>query len=231
LKLANKIITGKFIERLNRFLVAIEIEGNRELAHLPNPGRMHELLFPGVEFFLRKPIKKTERKTDYDVVGMIKDGVHISLDSNAPNKIFKEALSKDKIKDFGEINYFKPEIKVGNSRLDFLLRNPAGENIYIEIKSVNLVEKDTAKFPDAPTLRGVRHLKELLNLYQNGNRAAVVFIVQRNDAKKFSPNDATDPLFGETLRRVVSEGVEIYSYECDVNLPNIELTNKLEITL
>ncbi|MHA1269421.1 MAG: DNA/RNA nuclease SfsA [Candidatus Helarchaeota archaeon] len=229
MKLADNIQKAIFIERPNRFIAIVDINGSEDIVHVPNPGRMHELLIPGVEIILRN-VNSLNRKTKYDLIGIIKNGVHISLDSNAPNKIFKEAIINGKISEFGNILVVKSEVKYGSSRLDFLLTNP-NEKIYIEIKSCTLVESGIALFPDAPTLRGVRHLNELEDIIKKGNRSAIIFIVQRNDAKCFKPNDETDPLFGKTLRRVVKNGVEIYVYECEVKLPYICLTEKIKINL
>ncbi|MBD3228501.1 MAG: DNA/RNA nuclease SfsA [Candidatus Lokiarchaeota archaeon] len=231
LKLAEKLIKAKFIERLNRFLGVVEIEGENILAHIPNPGRMKELLISEIEVMLREPKNNTNRKTNYDLVGIVKNGTHISLDSNAPNKIFKEAIQQGKISEFGVIKELKPEIKYGDSRLDFLLVNNERQKIFVEIKSVNLVENGIAKFPDAPTLRGLRHLEELNDALKKGYRSSIFFIIQRNDASIFTPNDHTDSLFGKTLRKVNSNGVEIYAYKCDILLPYIELTKKIKVKI
>ncbi|MHA1693898.1 MAG: DNA/RNA nuclease SfsA [Candidatus Helarchaeota archaeon] len=229
MKLAKIIEKAIFLERPNRFVAIVEINGEKKAIHVPNPGRMKELLIPGKEVILRKA-NNTNRKTEYDLLGIIENGVHISLDSNAPNKIFKEAILLKEIKDFCDIISFKSEIKYKNSRLDFLLINNLGK-IYMEIKSCTLVEDGIAKFPDAPTVRGLRHLNDLEELVLNGNRSAIIFIIQRNDANSFMPNDKTNPLFGRKLRTVSKSGVEIYAYKCKVKLPYIKLDEKVKIVL
>ncbi|MHA1229978.1 MAG: DNA/RNA nuclease SfsA [Candidatus Helarchaeota archaeon] len=229
MKLADSIRLAIFLERLNRFEALVDINNRNELIHIPNPGRMKELLIPGCEIVLRE-VNSPNRKTKYDLLGIIKNGVHISLDSNAPNKIFMEALLKKRIYEFNDVLDIKKEIKIGNSRLDFLLFDKKGK-IYIEIKSCTLVENEIALFPDAPTSRGVRHLMELKEIVKRGDRGAIIFIIQRPDAKIFMPNYKTDPTFSNKLVEVYNSGVDVFAYDCQVNLPFIELNKKIRIKL
>ncbi len=229
MKLADSIRLAIFLERLNRFEALVDINNRNELIHIPNPGRMKELLIPGCEIVLRE-VNSPNRKTKYDLLGIIKNGVHISLDSNAPNKIFMEALLKKRIYEFNDVLDIKKEIKIGNSRLDFLLFDKKGK-IYIEIKSCTLVENEIALFPDAPTSRGVRHLMELKEIVKRGDRGAIIFIIQRPDAKIFMPNYKTDPTFSNKLIEVYNSGVDVFAYDCQVNLPFIELNKRIRIKL
>jgi len=227
--LLDNLVEGIFLKRLNRFLGNVKIKNKLYLVHIPNPGRMNEILVPGVKVYLQYT-DKNFRKTQYDLIGIEINNVQISIDSNLPNRIFIEGINTKKIRNFGEIVEYKKEIQVQDSRIDFLLKNRYNE-IFVEVKSCTLVEDMIAKFPDAPTKRGVRHLNTLNNLVKKGYRGAIVFIIQREDTKIFMPNDETDPDFGNKLREVVENGVEIYSYRCKINFPKIEIDKSVEIKL
>lgn len=227
IEIEGKMIKGLFLERPNRFLALVSL-GNRVFpSFLPNPGRMYELLFPGVEVLL-KEVNKGHRKTRYDLIGVMHDGELVSVDTRVPNKLIFKVLKNKSLKEFMKYDVVKPEWKYGNSRLDFLLSNDF-EQCLLEVKSCTLVKDNVALFPDAPTLRGTRHLLELIEANKQGFRACVFFVIQRINAKVFSPNDETDPDFGETFREALKKGVEAYAYCSEFVGNKITLRNKIEI--
>jgi len=214
---------GRFVRRNNRFSVSVDVKGKEKLAYLPNPGRLEELLVPGVEVLLRRSHKK--RKTEFDLVAVRCGRNLVSIDSRVPNALFEEAFKSRKLAEFSEYSEIKNEIRSGSSRIDFILDGKC----LVEVKSCTLVELGLALFPDAPTERGRRHLYELLDFARRVGRSAVVFIIQREDADMFSPNYATDLAFSRALEEVVERGVEVYAYKCRVSRKEIELHKRVEV--
>ncbi|MFW9922598.1 MAG: DNA/RNA nuclease SfsA [Candidatus Thorarchaeota archaeon] len=213
IEIDGEIFFAKFIERPNRFLVKIIIENSKQIeaAFLHDPGRMKELLLPNSTLVIRKAISIENRKTSWDVLGVIHNERLIVINSSYPNVVAKEALSKHWIAEVMDYELEKSEISVGKSRLDFLLKKGI-EKAYVEVKGVTLVKDYTAFFPDAPTSRGTRHLQELIELKKKGFRALILFACMRNDAKKFSPNWDTDPDFSKQLAIAIEAGVEALVY-------------------
>lgn len=224
-----KIIKGLFKDRPNRFLAIVEVENRFLPCFLPNPGRLYELLTPGVEVILRE-VEKLKRKTRYDLIGVIIDGEIISLDTRVPNKLVFEALKNKEIIEFSKYDDFKPEYGYGNSRFDFLLKND-DERCLIEVKSCTLVRNGVALFPDAPTLRGQRHLMELKKAKKEGFRTCVIFIIQRKYVTVFTSNDETDPAFGKAFRDALANGVEAYAYYSEFDGKKIVLRGKIKIVI
>lgn len=216
---------GRFVDRPNRFLVNIKLEKTDEVqaAFLHDPGRMKELLLPNVRLLLRKPLKKSSRKTNWDVLAVYHNNFWITIKSSLPNLVAKTALSNGWISELKEYPNLKPEIKCGHSRLDFLLTNEQSE-CYVEVKGVTLVEDGIALFPDAPTLRGTRHLQELIKLKSQGKRAIVLFICMRNDPAIFSPNWITDPIFSKQLETAANKGVEVLVYKVQAVIKDKKLS-------
>jgi sugar fermentation stimulation protein A len=226
-----QIVRGFFQERPNRFLAIVKIKDRVLPTFLPNPGRMHELLIPGTEVFLRKAVKEN-RKTSFDLIGVMHNGQRVSLDSRVSNKLVLEALKNKDIPELSEYNRIKPEFSYGHSRLDFLLTNEH-ERCLLEVKSSTLVKGKVAMFPDAVTERGRRHVNELAAAKKEGYRAGVIFLVQRTDAHSFTPCDETDPEFGKALRKAVKEGVEAYAYTTEIatNFSALTLCSRLRVDL
>ncbi len=189
---------------------------------------MRELLVPGTKIVL-KEINDFKRKTQYDVLAVFYKGMIVSIDSRIPNKLILEALKNDEIEEFSGYNHIKPEFAYGNSRFDFLLTN--GKPCIIEAKSCTLVNNGIALFPDAVTERGSRHLLELIKAKKEGYRACVLFLVQRTDAKYFSPNDETDPKFGKSLRKASKNGVEIYAYTSELKGNEIKIKKRIPVKI
>ncbi|HWJ03972.1 MAG TPA: DNA/RNA nuclease SfsA, partial [Verrucomicrobiae bacterium] len=152
-------------------------------------------------------------------------------DARVPNGVVADAVKSCQLEEFKDYLVVKSEVKYGDSRLDLLLGDCQGQKYYVEVKSVTLVVDGTARFPDAPTERGARHLNELIRASSEGNKSAVVFLIQREDAIAFSPNDATDPAFGKALREAGRSGVEIYAYICKVDLHGTKIIKRVPALL
>lgn len=198
------------VERPNRFLGVVKLDDVLTEVFIPNPGRMYELMIPGNEVFLREN-SAPHRKTDFDMIGLEYNGVLVSIDSNLPNRFIKQLLNSRKLSFFENYERVVSEPRAYEGRFDFRLDGPLGIT-FIEVKSCTLVEEGRAIFPDAPTVRGTRHLRHLAASLKEGvaSRAAIIFVIQRPDAIVFSPNDNTDPTFGNALRHAHSVGVEVY---------------------
>jgi len=190
---------------------------------------MRELLWEGNRVFLA-PMTGDARKTAYDLALVKVNGVLVSADARLPIGLVAEAVEKGLLTPFQNFSVLRREVVFGESRLDLLLEGPQGL-CYVEVKSVTLVENRTALFPDAPTSRGRKHIGSLLKARGDGYRAAVVFVVQREDADHFRPNDEADPEFGHALRDAARSGVEGYAYRCRVTREEIEITSPLEVLL
>lgn len=223
MKLQGPFVYAEFLKRPNRFLAICKLKGQRVPVYIPNPGPMPDLLFPGVEVLLRHN-PGVFRKTDYDLICSRKDGVLLSLDSRVPNWLLAEALPKRQLPPFAQYSMVQTEPVYGDSRLDFLLQSPGLPPCLIEAKSSTDAENSIGHFPRAVTDRGQRHLRELMHAITCGYRAAIVFVVQRTDAKQFRPNDRIDPVFGQVLREASSQGVEPYAWTTRFDEKKYEIT-------
>lgn len=199
-----------FIKRPNRFIIHASLEGEEIICHCPNTGRMGELLYSGVKLILEKS-KNKKRKTPYSVVGVYKGDLVVPITSVRANSVAREIIIPKLFK--------KPEIKsevtFGKSRFDFLVESN-NESTFIEVKSCTLFTGDKAIFPDAPTLRGTKHLKELEEAVKQGYKGMVIFVVFNPKSKSFSPNKITDPIFSETLKNLHSK-IKIVPFKVGVN--------------
>ncbi|WP_456475251.1 DNA/RNA nuclease SfsA [Candidatus Pyrohabitans sp.] len=228
MKIQGELKRGVFIQRLNRFACLVEVDGEAAKAYLPNPGRLQELLVINAEVLLRL-CRGAQRKTAYDLIGVKAGKAWVSVDSRVPNALFREAVEQRRLAEFAGYRIAREEVKFGESRLDFLLSG--SPPCLVEVKSCTLVEEGIARFPDAPTARGRRHLLELIKAREEGYRSAVVFIIQRGDAFAFAPNDATDAAFGEALREAKRRGVEVLAYRCDFDGREIEIKSRVKVLL
>ena len=224
-------VKGTFIERPNRFIAEVEVDGNVEIVHVPNTGRCKELLVNGAAVWL-KPSDNPNRKTKFSLHFVENKGVLVSLYSQQANSIVFDAIKDGKIKELHGYDYFKREKTVGNSRIDIYLAKKEDDccgisfledSCFIEVKGVTLIVDDEARFPDAPTERGAKHLKELIKLKKEGNRCVVFFLIQHPAGNSFRPNWENDPEFSKTLNEAYREGVEILVYKCDNRLDGIDL--------
>ena len=224
------LVEGRFIKRLNRFAALVDVERREYLAHVPNSGRMGELLVPGFRVLLVPAPPGGHRKTSFDLALVDTGAALSSADARLPNKLVAEALARKLLPQFAGYPVVKGEQVFGESRLDFLLEGPEGK-CYAETKSVTLVEDGVGLFPDAPTVRGVKHLRSLMAARDEGHQAAVVFVIQRADARAFAPHDVADPLLGTTLREARDAGVAIWAYRCQVTEGSIELADAVPVFL
>ena len=198
-------------------------------AHLPDPGRLRELLQPGVRVWL-EPKAGAQRKTRFQVWLVEKDQTLVSLNTQLPNALVQEALDRGGLSEVSQYTTWKRECRVGGSRLDFLLEN-ADETCWMEVKSVTLVEDGLGLFPDAPTERGRKHIAELTKLRQSGARAVVFFVVQRNDAHSVAANYRTDPKFAQALHTAHRCGVELIAYTCTISPEHAVLSEPIPVII
>ena len=214
-------VKGIFKNRPNRFIAEVEVDGNLEIAHVPNTGRCNELLVEEAVVWL-EPSDNPNRKTKFSLRFVENKGVLVSLYSQQANSIVYDAIVDGKIKELLNYSLHQREKTVDNSRIDIYLANE-NEECYVEVKGVTLIVDGEARFPDAPTERGAKHLKELIKLKKQGNRCVVFFLIQHPAGKFFRPNWDNDPVFSETLNEAYRQGVEILVYRCDNQLSGIEL--------
>jgi len=219
------VVKGKFLERPNRFIAKVEIDGAVETVHVKNTGRCKELLVPGATVYLQY-FDNTTRKTKYDLIAVEKGSLLINMDSQAPNKVVQEWLLQEQ--PFGEVSYLKPEYTYGKSRFDFYMEM-GSRKMFIEVKGVTLEDNGVVLFPDAPTERGLKHIGELTAALKDGYETAVIFVVQMAQAKFFIPNRKTQPAFAEALAEAQQAGVRVLAYTCEVSANSLTLAHSLEV--
>ncbi|WP_298521205.1 DNA/RNA nuclease SfsA [uncultured Methanobrevibacter sp.] len=224
-------VEGIFKSRPNRFIAEVEVGGKLEIAHVPNTGRCRELLVEGATVWL-KPSDNPNRKTKFSLHFVENKGVLVSLYSQQANTIVFDAIVNGKIKELYGYSHHQREKTVDNSRIDIYLANEEEdccgmsfltEPCFVEVKGVTLIVDGEARFPDAPTERGTKHLKELIKLKKDGNRCVVFFLIQHPAGNSFRPNWDNDPAFSRTLNEAYAAGVEILVYKCNNQLNKIEL--------
>ena len=225
--LGNDLVEGIFLERVNRFLAKVEVDGKEVGVHVANSGRMKELFVPGFRVLVRS-VEGLQRKTMFDLVLVDVGTALVSADSRAPNALVAEGVLNGHLKQFASFSEMYREVTFGDSRLDLMLEGRTGR-CYIEAKSVTLVENGVGLFPDAPTARGAKHLRTLEAVVEAGHRAAVIFVIQRSDVTAFATSDSSDPDLARALRSAVSVGVEAYAYNCWVTEHSIQLGQSLPI--
>jgi sugar fermentation stimulation protein A len=232
MRIDGKLVEGLFLSRDNRFRVTVELAGGPVWAHLPNSGRLGELLVAGRRVVLiERP--RMGRKTGFDLSLVEMDGCWVSVDARLPNDLVEEALHQGQLAPLTGYPAVRREVSFafGRSRFDFLLEAPGRAPCLVEVKSVTLVVEGLGCFPDAVTDRGRRHLNELAEALALGYRAAVVFCVQRDDAAGVRPHDESDPKFGQALREAARRGVEVYAYACSVEPGQVEIIHPLPVHL
>lgn len=230
----DNICKGKFIERPNRFIAVVEIDGKTEKAHVKNTGRCRELLVPGATVYLEDfDGRMGTRKMRYSLIGVKKGDVLINMDSQAPNKVCEEALLSGHLQlpGMGTLVNVKREKTYGGSRFDFYVEDEAGQIGWLEVKGVTLEEDGVVRFPDAPTERGVKHVEELIGAVAEGYQGYILFVIQMSQVSHFEPNDKTHKAFGDALRKAAKAGVHILAYSCEVGVSVLELSNPVAIKL
>ncbi len=216
-----------FRERPNRFVARCEMEDQLLTVHVKNTGRCRELLIPGARVWLTKS-QNPARKTAFDLVTVEKGARLINMDSAAPNAAFGEFARSGLF--LPQTEAVRSEVRYGASRFDFCLQ-AGGQTHYVEVKGVTLEEDGIVRFPDAPTERGIKHLKELQAAAAAGFGAHVVFVIQMAGVRHFEPNDRTHPAFGAALREASQNGVSIHAYACAVTPDSMTLAEKVPICL
>ncbi len=223
------LVAGRFLWRLNRFAGEVEVEGRRERVHVRNSGRLRELLRPGRPVLLERA-GNTGRKTRFTLSLVHVPSGWVSADAHLPNALVAEALQQHAVPDLRGYRILRREPAVGRNRADFLLERGRRQCL-LEVKSVTLVRQGTALFPDAPTVRGRIHLKHLMAARGRGLGAAILFVIQRGDARAFTPNWEADREFAETLRAAVCAGVRVYAMLCRVTPRGVRLATSVPVWL
>lgn len=221
------VAEGRFLQRPNRFLARVEMDGQEVLCHVKNTGRCRELLKPGAAVYLQKS-GNPRRKTAYDLIAVEKEGMLVNMDSQIPNHVAAEWLRKGSL--FPEDAHIQMEKRYGNSRFDIYAE--AGERkAFLEVKGVTLEVEGQARFPDAPTERGVKHVRELMECVREGYEAYLLFVIQIAGIKSFAPNWDMHPEFGTALQEAARAGVQILAYNCQVRPDEIILAQPAEVLL
>lgn len=220
------MVPGIFLSRPNRFIAHVEIDGKTEICHVKNTGRCKELLPPGAKVWCQVS-DNPSRKTKFDLITVQKGHRLINMDSQAPNAAAKEWLSSFGL---GHIEALRPETRHGDSRFDFSFTKD-GKPCFLEVKGVTLETDGICAFPDAPTQRGAKHLRELTALAREGFGAYVLFVIQMADVQYLHPNDTTDPAFGAALREAAAAGVKILALDCHVTPDSMTLNTPVEVRL
>lgn len=221
------MVKGLFLERPNRFLAVVEIGGRREICHVKNTGRLKELLLPGetVVYLEDHGIRK-ERKTRYSLTAVIKDKKIVNIDSQAPNKVVGEWIRKGGL--LTGLTFLKAEQRYESSRFDFYAL-AGGKRVFIEVKGVTLEENGTALFPDAPTIRGVKHIRELCRAVEEGFEAYILFIIQMSGVSAFEPNERAQAEFKAALCLARDAGVHVMARECRVWEGGLEMGGEVKV--
>ena len=227
-----KITNGCFISRPNRFIARVLVGKDEATVHVKNTGRCKELLVPRCKVYLAVS-DNPARKTKYDLIAVEKQRegkppLLINMDSQIPNDVAEEWLRAGNLVPKGA--EIRREVRCGNSRFDFYLQHGT-RKAYLEVKGVTLEQEGVALFPDAPTERGVKHLRELTALVDEGYEAFVLFVIQMKGVTQFSPNDATHKAFGDALRAAAAKGVQIFAVDCTVTPDAITACEPVPVVL
>lgn len=221
------VIPGRFLARPNRFIAHVETDGGVQVVHVKNTGRCRELLVPGATVYLERS-NNPARKTAFDLIAVEKGSRLINMDSQAPNQVFAEWVAAG---DFlPEVTAFRREYSFGDSRLDACVETPKGLHL-VEVKGVTLEEDGFVRFPDAPTERGVKHIRELQRAVEMGLDATAFFVVQMKNVRSLSPNDSTHPAFGAALREAADHGVRVLAYDCIVTPDSLTIGRQVPVIL
>ncbi|MEY8259158.1 DNA/RNA nuclease SfsA [Oscillospiraceae bacterium 50-60] len=221
------VIPGRFVDRPNRFVAHVETAEGLQTVHVKNTGRCRELLLPGAAVYLERGTSPA-RKTAFDLIAVEKGERLINMDAQAPNKVFGEWVRGGGF--LPGVMAVRPEFTFGESRLDFCLETPQGPCL-VEVKGVTLEEGGAARFPDAPTERGVKHIRELQRAAEAGFGAVLFFVVQMEGIRSVAPNDETHPAFGAALREAAERGVRVCAWDCAVTPESIAIRRPVPVIL
>lgn len=215
-----KIVNAIFINRPNRFVANVLIDGIEESVHIRNTGRCKELLFSGAKVILEDCSDNINRKTKYSLIAVWKGNMLVNMDSQVPNAAVFQALKENKIEGFKDLKHIKREVQFGNSRFDIYFESEY-EKGFIEVKGVTLEDNNIARFPDAPTIRGTKHVLEMIEVVKQGYRGIIFFLIQMKGPKTFKPNWEMDKTFSDAIKLASESGVEIIVYDSIVNSKEI----------
>ena len=221
------ILPAVFVDRPNRFIAHVELNGRLEVCHVKNTGRCRELLIPGCRVYVQHQPSPT-RKTAYDLIAVEKGERLLNMDANAPNRIFGEYVRAGRF--LREWPVIRPETTHGDSRFDFYLESP-GHRLFAEVKGVTLEDDGVMRFPDAPTERGVKHLEGLARCVQEGYEAWAVFVIQTENVRWMEPNRHTHPAFADAMRQAAQAGVHLLALDCHTEPDRLEICRPVEIRL
>ena len=222
-----QVIPGRFIRRPNRFIAQVETADGIQTVHVKNTGRCRELLVPGATVYLERGTNPG-RKTPYDLIAVEKGDLLINMDSQAPNKVFGEWAAAGGF--LPGVTAIRSEYVYGDSRLDFCIETEKGPHL-VEVKGVTLEEKGCARVPDAPTERGIKHIRELQRAAETGLDTTLFFVVQFQNAHSVAPNDDTHPAFGEALREAVAHNVKVCAFDCLVTPDSLSIRREVPVIL
>lgn len=220
-----EVLPGRFLSRPNRFIAQVALPEGEAVAHVKNTGRCRELLTPGARVYLERAAQPA-RKTAYDLIAVEKGPLLVNMDSQAPNRVFREFAPAF----LPGLTGLRAEVVFEDSRFDFYVEAGA-RRAFVEVKGVTLEENGLALFPDAPTQRGVKHLNGLCRAMEAGYEAYVCFVIQMKGVSAFAPNDRTHPQFGEALRRAAAAGVAVRAYDCRVTPDSLQMDSPVPIRL
>ena len=221
------ILPAVFVDRPNRFIAHVELNGRLEVCHVKNTGRCRELLIPGCRVYVQHQPSPT-RKTAYDLIAVEKGERLLNMDANAPNRVFNEYVRAGRFLRGWSVS--RPETTHGDSRFDFYLESP-GHRLFAEVKGVTLEDDGVMRFPDAPTERGVKHLEGLARCVQEGYEAWAVFVIQTENVRWMEPNRRTHPAFADALRQAAQAGVHLLALDCHTEPDRLEICRPVEIRL
>ncbi len=221
------VIPGRFVDRPNRFVAHVETAEGLQTVHVKNTGRCWELLVPGAVVYLERGTNPA-RRTAFDLIAVEKGERLVNMDAQAPNRVFGEWVRGGGF--LPGITAVRPEFSYGESRLDFCLETAEGLHL-VEVKGVTLEEEGAARFPDAPTERGVKHIRELQRAAEAGLGATLFFVVQMENILSVAPNDETHPAFGAALREAAARGVRVCAWDCAVTPESIAIRRPVPVLL
>lgn len=221
-----EMVQGKFLSRPNRFIAHVQMDGKIEICHVKNTGRCRELLPEGAQVWCERAADP-KRKTKFDLIVVRKGHRLINMDAQAPNAAAKEWLAAGGL---GPVENLCTEVVHGDSRFDLAFTLDS-QPCFLEVKGVTLEQDGVCAFPDAPTERGVKHLRGLTQAARDGYRAYVLFVIQMEDVQYFRPNDEMDPTFGQALRAAAQQGVRVLAVDCKVGVDSMEIRGPVEVRL
>lgn len=224
-----QVIQGIFVRRLNRFVAEVKIDGRLEQVHVKNTGRCKELLVPGAPVHL-EVFSNRARKYRHSLIAVDKNGMLVNIDSQAPNAVVYEALLSGKVAEIGQVQTVKREIRFGNSRFDLYFEGN-GRRGFMEVKGVTLEQDGIAMFPDAPTVRGRKHVLEMAEAVKEGYDGAILFLVQMKGCRLFTPHVQMDRPFAEALKEAANAGVRVLAYDSLVTGTDIRFGDPLPVDL